>query len=236
MTESNGQFDFSKGFTSENDILNRREFYKNLLKVIKNSPEEGMVIALDDRWGQGKTSFIKMMHGEIKSKNEEHKNSPNVEYIEKNINSIYFDAYENDHHSDAFIPVCAEFYSLLNNHKGKLKNLGEKFLQSATRVGVAAMTGGVKAVISASTAGFINGSTFVDGAVEAAKGTSSEITDSIVKHVEAKITSAKEERRDIDNFKKTLSTIHTDNNQKTIFIIDELDRAKPDFSLDLLEK
>lgn len=234
MTELNNQLDFSKGFTRDNDIFKRHEFYQSLLKLIKNSPEEGMVIALDDKWGQGKTSFVRMMHGEILKKNQEINNQG--EFLEENLNSIYFDAYENDHHSDPFIPICAEFYSLFSNSQSKVKSLVGKFLNSAARVGAAALTGGAKAVITSATAGLVSGKDVVDAAVEEVKKNALEFTDDVAKHVVNKITSAKEEKKDIENFKSTLSGIHTDNSLKTIFIIDELDRAKPDFSLDLIEK
>lgn len=234
MSGLNSRFDFSKGFTRDNDLFHRHEFYQSLLKLIKNSPEEGMVIALDDTWGQGKTSFVKMMHGEINNKNQEHNNQD--ELLEGNLNSIYFDAYENDHHSDPFIPICAEFYSLFDSSESKVKALGEKLLKYGARVAVAALTGGAKAVITSATAGLISGKDVIDGAVDEVKNNTLEFTDDVAKHVINKIASAKEEKKDIESFKEVLSGIHADTNKKTIFIIDELDRAKPDFSLDLLEK
>lgn len=224
MTHLNSQLNFSKGFTRENDIFGRRDFYQNIMKVIKNSPEKNLVFALDDRWGQGKTSFVKMMQGEIH-------NNPDSEF-----NVIYFDAYENDYYSDPFIPIAAEFHSLFSEPGSKLNVYKDSFLAVSKRVGAATLIGTLKAVITTSTVGLVDGGKLVDTAVEAAKNSSEHLTDSLEAYVEKKITAAKEEKADIESFKKTLSKIHKDSNKKTIFIIDELDRAKPDFSLDLLEK
>lgn len=224
MTRPNIQHDLFDGFTSENDIFSRSKFYEGLMKLIKNSPEKNLVFSLDDRWGQGKTSFVKMMHGQIK---KDHQSDFNV---------IYFDAYENDYYSDPFIPIVAEFHSLFSEPDSNLNSYKESFLKVSKRVGAAALIGTLKAVITTSTASLVDGGKLVDSAVEAAKNTSDELTDSLEAYVEKKIIAAKEEKADIIAFKETLSKIHLDSGKKTIFIIDELDRAKPDFSLDLLEK
>jgi hypothetical protein len=224
MSQLNSQSDFLKGFTHENDIFKRVNFYQSLLKIIINSPEKNLVFALDDRWGQGKTSFVKMMHGEINKDPE------------SNLNVIYFDAYENDYYSDPFIPIVAEFHALFSEPNSKLNAYKDSFLSVSKRVGAAALIGTLKAVITTSTASIVDGGKVIDAAVDAAKSTSDDLTNSLQAYVEKKITAAKEEKADIATFKKTLSDIHEKSGKKTIFIIDELDRAKPDFSLDLLEK
>lgn len=220
----NKELDFFKGFTRENDIFDRVKFYESLMKVIKNSPEKNLVFSLDDRWGQGKTSFVKMMAGDIKANH-------NPEF-----NVIYFDAYENDYYSDPFIPVVAEFHSLFSDPSSALTTYKDSFLSVAKRVGAAALIGTLKAVITTSTASMIDGAKLVDSVADSVKNTSENLSDSLESYVEKKITSAKEEKQDIFAFRETLSNIHIESKKKTVFIIDELDRAKPDFSLDLLEK
>lgn len=224
MINQQQELNFFDGFTIENDIFKRKPFYQSLIKVIENSPEKNLVISLDDQWGQGKTSFIKMMHGQIK---KEHSDE---------FNTIYFDAYENDYHSDPFIPIAAEFYSIFNTSENNISKYKNNFLEVTKRVGAATLIGALKAVITTSTASLINGNQLVDATIETAKNASESLTDSLESYVEEKIVSAEEEKADIENFRYTLSKIHKESGKKTIFIIDELDRAKPDFSLDLLEK
>lgn len=224
MTKSHNELNFFDGFTSENDIFGRFSFYHSLLKVISNSPEKNLVISLDDQWGQGKTSFVKMMYGQIE---KDHADKFNI---------VYFDAYANDYHTDPFIPISAEFYSIFSNSESKLIKYRKSFLDAAKRVGAATLISTLKAVITTSTASLINGDKVIDTAVEAAKNGSNDLTDSLEAYIEKKITTAENEKADIENFKKILTKIHQDSDKRTIFIIDELDRAKPDFSLDLLEK
>ncbi|MDX7526737.1 P-loop NTPase fold protein, partial [Enterobacter hormaechei] len=54
-------------------------------------------------------------------------------------------------------------------------------------------------------------------------------------YIEDKIKNSQEEEDKIENFRAILRSIHEKTNNKTLFIIDELDRARPDFSLNLLE-
>ncbi|WP_141553991.1 P-loop NTPase fold protein [Xenorhabdus ishibashii] len=54
--------------------------------------------------------------------------------------------------------------------------------------------------------------------------------------MEDKIINYKKEEDEIENFRSTLIDFYQKTGKKTLFIIDELDRSRPDFSLDLLEK
>lgn len=58
--------DCSEGFTQENDLFNREQFAANLEKLIEISEDENLVIAINDKWGNGKTTFLKC--GKVKYK------------------------------------------------------------------------------------------------------------------------------------------------------------------------
>jgi tRNA A37 threonylcarbamoyladenosine biosynthesis protein TsaE len=51
-----------EGFTREKDIFNRKPFAEELTKLVTNTDDE-LVIALDAKWGEGKTTFVKMWQG-----------------------------------------------------------------------------------------------------------------------------------------------------------------------------
>ncbi|WP_205951071.1 P-loop NTPase fold protein [Pantoea stewartii] len=216
--------DFSQGFNTNTDIFTRINLFRNLINLCDNSPEENLVIALDDQWGEGKTSFVKMMKGQIEK-----------DYSDK-FNAIYFDAFECDYHSDPFISISAEFYSLINKPESKLDGFKDTFINITKRVGAAALIGGLKAVINTTSAGLISGDKLIDATVNAGKDISDNLTGSLEEYIKKKITTASEEKEDISKFREILSKMHEESNKKTIFIIDELDRARPDYSLDLLEK
>ncbi|MFJ5161987.1 P-loop NTPase fold protein [Pantoea sp. NPDC088449] len=216
--------DFDQGFNNQNDTFRRQPFYEQVMRVVNNAPEENLVLSLDDNWGNGKTSFVKMMKAEI----EKEEPSP--------YNVIYFDAFENDYQSDPFISLTAQFYSLIKKDEGKLKPFLKRFMDTSVKVGSSLLIGSVKAVITTASANFINGDKVVDAAIGVGKETAEKMTDELESFIQKKITSADEEKSDIEAFKKLLSEMHVESNKKTIFIIDELDRARPDYALDLLEK
>ena len=224
MITQNTNLDFNEGFNDQTDIFNRVGIYKSIINLCENSPEKNLVLALDDQWGEGKTTFVQMMKGQIEKD------------CGDKFNAIYFDAFENDFHSDPFISISAEFYSLIEKKDSKLEKFKDSFVKITKKVGAATLIGGLKAVINTSSLGLVNGDKVVDASVEAAKNASENLTSSLEQYIQKKITTANEEKKDISTFKATLSEMHIESGKKTIFIIDELDRARPDYSLDLLEK
>ncbi|WP_432502793.1 KAP family P-loop NTPase fold protein [Serratia sarumanii] len=210
---------FSNGFTEEDDIFGRKVLHDQIVRIATNAPDRSLVLALDDKWGNGKTSFVKMMSSEIKNHNPE-------------LNVIYFDAFESDYQSDPFVALSSKIYSLLKSEDGKIKTLGEKLLSVGKKIGASFAINGAKFAVGAITGGVVNGSV-----LEAASDT---ITDSLSSPIEAfiegKIKSGEQEIATIEHFREILSEIYKVSGKKTIFIIDELDRARPDFALDLLEK
>lgn len=57
---------FSDGFSESDDIFNRKKLHDTIIRVATNAPDASLVLALNDKWGNGKTSFVKMMSSEIK--------------------------------------------------------------------------------------------------------------------------------------------------------------------------
>ncbi|KOR00950.1 P-loop NTPase fold protein, partial [Pluralibacter gergoviae] len=197
---------FENGFSQDSDIFKRKPLFDLIINFVNNSPESGLVLALDDRWGNGKTSFLKMMTSEIKND------------AECNINVIYYDAFENDYHTDPFISLTSEIYQNLNEQKSKFAKIQTSLIETGKKVGASFIKGGVNYAINAATGGILNGS-----AIESAKDTISKaINDPIEKYIEDKIKSGEKEKTDINNFKKVLKSIYETYNTKTLFIIDEL--------------
>ncbi|WP_414618354.1 P-loop NTPase fold protein [Serratia liquefaciens] len=209
------ELDYSHGFTNENDIFNRRRFATQLETIILNSQDESLVFAIDDKWGSGKTTFLKMWEGKV------------IKEENPNLKIIYFDAFEHDYQQDAFLALASKIYGLIDKESSTLK---KKFIDSAKVVGRSLFSIATKVGVNIATAGLVNGS-----AIESASDTVADaITKPIDKFIEEKIKGAKQEEDSLTHFKETLELISKD--KKIIFIIDELDRARPDFSLEILEK
>lgn len=211
---------FSQGFTDSEDIFKRKYFYAQILRIIKKSPDPNPVLALDDNWGNGKTTFVQMMHSQLTL---DEKDSLNV---------IYFDSFENDYITDPFISLTAQIYSMIERDSGVLQKFGKRFINASKKVGATILTGGMKIAISTASAGLVDSGT----AGQISKAVIDKATDNAEAYIEKKIKSANEEKASIAYFKNLLEEIHTDSKKKTVFIIDELDRARPDYALDLLEK
>src|SRR5471030_1227301 len=210
---------FENGFDEDSDIFIRKPLHQQILRVVTKSPDKNLVLALDDRWGNGKTSFVKMMESEITKNHHEE------------LSVIYFDAFENDYQTDPFISLSSKIYELLEGEKGTTKRLSEKLLSAGKKLGVSFLTNGTKFAISTMTAGLVSG-----GVLDKAADTISEsISSPLEEYIEEKIKSSKAEQKNIEDFRNVLKEIHTVSNKKILFIIDELDRARPDYSLDLLE-
>jgi len=101
-----------------------RELYSEIVKIkIKQYPE-GFVMSLNNGWGTGKTTFIKMLLADLKLSKFDY---------------VYINAWENDYDTDPFIAILGEF-------KKASKSISTK--QSFTKVVLKASKVGVKSIPS----------------------------------------------------------------------------------------
>jgi hypothetical protein len=112
---------------------------------------------LDAEWGTGKTTFVKMWLGEL---------------AKAGVPTIYFDAFANDYHDDAFLTVAGEIVARAEELKPKSKRALRQFKDSA--VGVAKTLGraSVRIGIRTASAGLLTGDELIEGvkiAADAAK-------------------------------------------------------------------
>lgn len=94
------------------DLFGRGTFGKALTNLITQT-SDGLVISLDAKWGEGKTTFVKMWQGMLR---------------ERNIPSIYIDAFRDDYSSDAFLNLSSHIsdYADDNIEKDQAKDFREK--------------------------------------------------------------------------------------------------------------
>lgn len=208
----------------KNDILDREYFGERLLNLVSNT-NDPLVISLDGKWGEGKTTFVKMWQGMLK---------------DSNIHSIYFDAFANDYLDDAFISIISAVTSYaeentendnletVNELKDKAKNVGVKLLGWTAKLGVKAATlGAIK-----------------DSDIEELKTIQNDLSNGasnfIGKAIEERITSHDNDIKLITSFRETLSEtpkrLNNSEGKSLVIIIDELDRCKPSFAIEIIEK
>ena len=190
--------------------LNREkegEFLTNVITKVSGN----YTLAINDQWGRGKTTFVRMWEASLK---------------QEGYQTIYLNAWENDIVSEPLVCILGEILPLITDN-----SLKEKLLEHSTPL-------------------FKNWKKLVPEIVKAfamllspAIGDlSKEATDSLINAPEdslrKEIEGYKEQQTEILQFKQNLAECIQKKCEKKplIFIVDELDRCRPDYAVDLLEK
>lgn len=202
----------------KNDALGREENIENLTQFI-TSFEQSIVLCIDGGWGQGKTTFIKMWQQYLKN---------------LHIPTIYFNAWESDYTDDALIALIGEISLSIEKLKVQDKTKAEKIIapiyKYAAKFAKAVAPSAANLSIKAISGGLTN-------ADELSK-TLSALGESLVKE---QIKKYEESRKTLSKFKEELSKLAQcytggDKQKPLVIFIDELDRCRPDFAIEVLEK
>lgn len=206
----------------KNDALERKSFGKALLNLVMRS-NDSLVVSIDGKWGEGKTTFVKMWRGLL---------------LEEGIPSIYIDAFQHDYIDEAFISIASAITSYAESHS---EDGGKKadFKEKAKNVGVQLLSWSAKIGIKAATLGVIKESdieALTDIKNDVASGTSGVIAD----FIKERLSSHSKDVELVQSFKTALSELPSritgNTSNRLIVIIDELDRCKPSFAVEVLEK
>lgn len=206
----------------KNDILQRQSFGEALSNLVIRSTDE-LVISLDGKWGEGKTTFVKMWQGLLK---------------EKGIPSIYIDAFQNDYTEDAFISIAGAITSYVDLQSNEPKK-GSDFKDKAKKVGVRLLSWTAKIGIKAATLGVINESD-IDALSDISEDVATDTSETIAELVKERLSAHSKENELIRSFRESLSempaALKDNDSGRLVIIIDELDRCKPSFAVEVLEK
>ena len=204
------------GFRPEIDIFNRKAYGESLFNLINNTEDE-LVLALDAPWGEGESTFIKMWRGLL---------------AENKVANVYFDAFENDYQQDPLLAISSQLYALIDKKDDSTQAEFKKKALSALKViGRASLRVGIKAL----TAGVLD-ETILEQ-TDNIEDASDEASDLIDNFIAKQLTKSEENSKSLLAFKEYLSTLgeKLGAGKNLVFIIDELDRCKPKFSLAILE-
>jgi|GEM_PF-3417866 len=218
---------YTKGFgdsaqntddTTEDDILNRKELGRKLSNIVENI-DDPLTIALNGGWGSGKTWFLKHWAGEHE-----------LESHSKAL-TVYISAFNHDYLEDPLPAIIGTIDERIKGTKGAIEDAfdavkawGSVLALIAIRLGLAAATTGISEIV-----GFIASDAIKNISQAAVKEAGDQAKESFKKYwqeEEGKRAAMQNLKKAIEKFAKT---------QPLVIIIDELDRAKPDYALSILE-
>ena len=189
----------------EKDTLGRNLYLSNLLGMLPTI-KKYTVFALDGSWGSGKTFFIKQLEYASRNPNNYINLNKNViESFNREYSIFYFNAWEND-----FLPPLESVLVSLSNGiwdgRDKLASRAVGITKEIVNIPI----------------NYISG-----GAANLEKFKKTYLTD-YIKHAKKLLNISEEISNMIHNYKDKTG-------RKLLFIIDDLDRCKPTFAVELLE-
>jgi hypothetical protein len=185
-----------------------RQKYASILTEIINSYSDGFVLAINNKWGTGKTTFIKMWEQDLKNKNYQ---------------TVYFNAWENDFENNPLVALMGELKTLTK------KDTEPEFQNTLKKAAI--ISKHFLPVVAQAIA-----DKYID--TKEIKEAISGITKGIADIFESDVNQYAKKKKSIIEFRKSLSTFiaNTNEGKPLVFIIDELDRCRPNYSVSILEQ
>ena len=197
-----------KGDAFKNCKLNREPYAEVLTSIVENYAD-GFVLAVDNEWGTGKTTFIKMWR----------------QYLEDNeFSTLYFNAWENDFENDVLVALISELEELkeAGRDEEKFKKVVDKAAPFVSKL--------LPSLVKSITAKYA-GEGFVKDIVEGfAEITGEELQTEMQAYAKRK-KGLKEFRDSLHNFIRIVTP-----DKPLVFFIDELDRCRPNYAVEVLEQ
>ncbi|WP_026810522.1 KAP family P-loop NTPase fold protein [Arenibacter latericius] len=187
--------------------LNRQKYSVVLTNIIKSYPY-GFVLALNNKWGTGKTTFVRMWEQDLKN---------------SGFRTLYFNAWENDFENNPLIALMGELKTLTTEDtEPEFKNTLKKASTLTKHI--------VPIVVKAIADRYIE----TEGIKEAIAG----VTKGLSETFENEVHEYDNKKKSISDFRQGLSEfiVNTNEGKPLIFIIDELDRCRPNYAVSLLEQ
>ncbi|TXJ30408.1 hypothetical protein EPJ69_10090 [Brachyspira aalborgi] len=185
----------------------------------KEIKEQGLILALNSEWGNGKTTFIKMWKNMLDTSTDKDFQIPN----------LYFSAWEEDYSKEPLVAILGEInkYLILNNKEEndnfnkvleKIENIFKNTLPVVSKVMIR---------------GLLNKAGINDDAI---KEVIESIADNGIKELVESYSKDKEVLQQLKEvLEKVFKSVGADENKPFIIFIDELDRCRPTYSIEMLE-
>lgn len=188
-----------------------REPYAKVLTEIVGTYADGFVLAINNEWGTGKTTFVKMWRQQLKN---------------EGFQTIYFNAWENDFNNNPLVALMSELKPIT-----KSKVNSEKIFKSVVEKGAVLIKNIAPALAKSLIKKYVVDIDVIDDTIENATKAATEILEKEIKEYSDKKKTIVEFRQELEKFIKT-----TQKDKPLVFIIDELDRCRPNYAVEILEQ
>jgi len=189
--------------------LDRKRYALTLTDIVKKYAD-GFVLAINNDWGTGKTTFVKMWQQHLRN---------------NGFQTVYFNAWENDFDSNPLVAIMSELNTLTNSGNKKIfKSVVEKGAVLAKNV----LPSLVKSLVKKYLVDIDD--IVIETSENATKGTT-EILEKEIELYANKKNTIIEFRAELEKFIEK-----TGSENPLIFIIDELDRCRPSYAVEVLEQ
>lgn len=202
-------------YTFDNCKLNRKEYGEFLTNYIKGE-HDGFVLNLNGAWGTGKTEFLRRLYSHL---------------INEGNPTVYIDAWESDFSEIPLSVVASELIkqlSMINDNIGSDLDKLTGFLGKALKGVIIAGAGlATKHLVDDSAAGREVAKTFFETSPK-------DFLTSIKKDHEEQVEAIKSIRKELGLLAEVLKQTHG-KELPVIVLIDELDRCRPNYAIEMLE-
>lgn len=198
----------------QNDALNRKPVVEFIEKFLTGL-DGPFVLALDSPWGTGKTTTVRMLEATL---------------TVKQIPCVYFNAWKVDYASDPLVALV----SALDEIGPKDTAAGNQFkthMASVKKLTTSVAKHGAIAAVKAATFGALD----LDPTIEkVASDLAGDLTKDLVESFQKEKASLESLRAELE---KAISALSNDAEARPlVFFIDELDRCRPSFAIEMLER
>lgn len=186
----------------------QRKIYAEVLTEVVITNSQGFVMGLNNQWGTGKTTFVQMWQQHLKN---------------LNFKTIYFNAWENDFEDNALTALIGELKPIVKPESEKSFN---KILEKGLIISKHILPILIKSLLEK----HIDSKSLQDNLKD--------ITEEAKNIFKEEIDEYLHRKDNIIEFKKSLSKFVADttDDKPLVFIIDELDRCRPNYAVSLLEQ